>query len=59
MEGWPAVGIRWLRQLGGMLGLGIDWDGPYLLLRGLSAVWQTAMTLSHLTTCPFPREAFN
>jgi hypothetical protein len=58
MERWPPVAVRWLRQLGGKLGLQIDRDGPYLLLRGLSAVWGTAMTLSHLAVCPFPREAF-
>jgi hypothetical protein len=58
MERWPPVAVRWLRQLGGKLGLQIDRDGPYLLLRGLSAVWGTAMTLSHLAACPFPREAF-
>lgn len=58
MEGWPAAAVRWLRQLGGKLGLQIDRDGPYLLLGGLSAVWQTAMTLSHLAVCPFPHEAF-
>jgi hypothetical protein len=58
MERWPKVAVRWLRQLGGKLGLQIDRDGPYLLLRGLSAVWQTAMALSHLAVCPFPREAF-
>lgn len=58
MERWPKAAVRWLRQLGGKLGLQIDRDGPYLLLRGLSAVWRTAMTLSHLAVCPFPREAF-
>jgi hypothetical protein len=58
MERWPKVAVRWLRQLGGKLGLQIDRDGPYLLLGGLSAVWRTAMTLSHLAACPFPREAF-
>jgi hypothetical protein len=58
MERWPAVGVRWLRELGGKLGLQIDRDGPYILLRGLSAVWQTAMTLTHLATCPFPHGAF-
>lgn len=57
-ESWPAVGIRWLRELGGKLGLAIDRDGPYILLRGVSAVWQTAMTLTHLATCPFPHGAF-
>lgn len=58
MEGWPAGAVRWLRQLGGKLGLQIDRDGPYILLRGLSAVWQTAAALTHLATCPFPHEAF-
>jgi hypothetical protein len=58
MERWPPQAVRWLRQLGGKLGLQIDRDGPYLLLRGLSAVWRTATTLSHLAVCPFPREAF-
>lgn len=58
MERWSAVGVRWLRQLGGKLGLAIDRDGPYLLLRGLSAVWQTATTLTHLASCPFPHGAF-
>jgi hypothetical protein len=58
MERWPPVAVRWLRQLGGKLGLQIDRDEPYLLLRGLSAVWRTAMTLSHLAVRPFPREAF-
>ncbi len=58
MERWPPVAVRWLRQLGGKLGLQIDRDGPYLLLRGLSAVWQTAAALTHLSVCPFPHEAF-
>jgi hypothetical protein len=58
MQKWPPVAVRWLRQLGGKLGLGIDRDGPYLLLRGLSAVWRTVATLTHLAVCPFPREAF-
>lgn len=58
MQKWPPVAVRWLRRLGGKLGLRIDRDGPYLLLRGLSAVWQTVTTLSHLANCPFPHEAF-
>ncbi len=58
MERWPKVAVRWLRQLGGKLGLRIDRDGPYLLLRGLSSVWRTVTTLSHLAVRPFPREAF-
>jgi hypothetical protein len=55
---WPATGVRWLRLLGGKLGLQIDRDGPYILLRGLSAVWQTVATLTHLAIYPFPHEEF-
>jgi hypothetical protein len=58
MDRWPAVAVQWLREVGGKLGLGIDRDGPYLLLRGLSAVWQTVATLTHLTLHPFPHHAF-
>jgi len=58
MERWPPVGVQWLREVGGKLGLGIDRDGPYLLLRGLSAVWQTVATLTHLALHPFPHHAF-
>jgi hypothetical protein len=43
MERWPSAAVRWLRQLGGKLGLRIDRDGPYLLLRGLSAIWRTEL----------------
>lgn len=55
---WPAVGVGWLRLLGGKLGLQIDRDGPYMVLRGLSAVWQTVATLTLLAVRPFPHEAF-
>lgn len=58
MERWPPVAVQWLREVGGKLGLGIDRDGPYLLLRGLSAVWQTVATLTHLALHPFPHHAF-
>lgn len=58
MERWPAMGVGWLRLLGGKLGLGIDRDGPYLLLGGLGAVWQTVATLTHLALYPFPHEEF-
>jgi hypothetical protein len=44
-----------LRQLGGKLGLKSDLDGPYVLLRGISAVWQTVSTLTFLANHPFPR----
>lgn len=58
MEKWPSQAVQWLREVGGKLGLGIDRDGPYLLLRGLSAVWQTVATLTHLAIHPFPHHAF-
>ncbi len=58
METWPPIAVRWLRLLGGKLGLQIDRDGPYLLLRGLQAVWQTVATLSLLVLEPFPHDAF-
>ncbi len=43
---WPEEAVLWLRKLGGKLGLNSDRDGPYFLLRGLSAVLQTLATLS-------------
>jgi hypothetical protein len=52
---WSPEPLRWLRLLGGKLGLRQDRDGLYLLLRGISAVWQTAATLKFAATCPFPR----
>jgi hypothetical protein len=58
MQRWPHVAVQWLREVGGKLGLAIDRDGPYLLLRGLSAVWQTLATLTHLALYPFPHHAF-
>ncbi len=58
MDNWPPVAVQWLRAVGGKLGLGIDRDGPYLLLRGLSAVCQTVATLTHLALHPFPHHAF-
>jgi hypothetical protein len=58
METWPPVAVTWLRLLGGKLGLQIDRDGPYILLRGLQAVWQTVATLTLLVLEPFPHHAF-
>ncbi len=58
METWPPVAVTWLRLLGGKLGLPIDRDGPYILLRGLQAVWQTVATLTLLTLQPFPHHVF-
>lgn len=52
---WPAPAIRWLRCLGGKLGLRIDRDDPYLLLAGIRAVFVTAATLAYAAHHPFPR----
>jgi len=38
MKRWPPKAVLWLRKLGGKLGQKTDRDGPYILLRGLSAV---------------------
>ena len=53
---WPSAAVCWIRELGGKLGLANDLDGPYLVLRGLSAILQSIATLTFLTVCPFPRE---
>ncbi len=53
-EHWPPNAVRWLRQLGGKLGLSCDRDGPYWLLQGVAAVISTAMTLSFALLHPFP-----
>jgi hypothetical protein len=42
-------------SFGGNLGLRSDRDGLYVLLQGISAVWQTAATLAFLVYHPFPR----
>ena len=55
---WPPQAVLWLRKLGGKLGLSIDRDGPYILLRGLSAVYQTVATLSWTAIQPFPHHLF-
>ena len=55
---WPPKAVLWLRKLGGKLGLKSDRDGPYILLRGLSAVWQSLTTLSLLAVLPFPHHLF-
>jgi hypothetical protein len=59
MKRWPPKAILWLRKLGGKLGLQTDRDGPYILLRGLSAVWQTVATLSWTAIQPFPHHLFH
>jgi hypothetical protein len=58
MHTWPPSAVLWLRRLGGKLGLAIDRDGPYILLRGLAAVWQAITTLTLLAVCPFPHRDF-
>lgn len=55
IDSWPDSAVQWIRSLGGKLGLGNDLDGPYLVLRGLSALFQTVVTLSFLALHPFPR----
>lgn len=54
---WTGPAVRWLRDLGGKLGLKSDRDGPYVLMRGISAVWQTTATLVFATHHPFPRDS--
>lgn len=51
---WPAPAVTWFRSLGGKLHLKNDLDGPYLLLRGLSALFKTLVTISHSVVYPFP-----
>jgi hypothetical protein len=53
---WPPKAVLWLRQLGGKLGLPSDRDGPYWLLKGISAVIITTMTWSFVFLNPFPFE---
>jgi hypothetical protein len=58
MAHWPTQALLWLRKLGGKLGLKCDRDGPYILMRGLGAVWQTVTTLSWTAIQPFPHCLF-
>ncbi len=55
---WPPKAVLWLRKLGGKLGLPTDRNGSYILLRGLSAVYQTVATLSWTILQPFPHHLF-
>jgi hypothetical protein len=55
---WPTKTVLWLRQSGGKLGLSSVRDGPYWLLRGISAVILTAMTKSFIALHPFPFQEF-
>jgi len=58
MHTWPPLALRWVRLLGGKLDRSSDRDGPYILLRGLQALFQTLTTLSLLSVLPFPHDAF-
>jgi len=58
IDTWPPRAVQWVRYLGGKLGLTSDLDGPYLVLRGLSALIQSVVTLSFLAICPFPHQDF-
>lgn len=58
IDTWPPHAVLWVRYLGGKLGLAYDLDGPYLVLRGLSALIQTIVTLTFLSFCPFPHQDF-
>jgi hypothetical protein len=58
-ETWPPKAILWLRQLGGKLGQSSDRDGAYRLLRGLTALILTRMTLAFLDQHRFPWDAFS
>jgi hypothetical protein len=50
--------VTWFRRLGGKLDRASDRDGLYLLLRGLSALWQTLVTLTWAVIDPFPQHLF-
>ena len=58
MDDWPTAAVQWLRELGGKLGLTTDRDGPYVLLCGMRAVYQTVATLTYLAIRPFPHQGF-
>jgi hypothetical protein len=58
MKHWPVKAVLWLRKLGGKLGLNSDRDGPYIVLRGISAVLLAAATLSFAAISPFPHHLF-
>lgn len=58
MRRWPHKAVHWLRKLGGKLGLKTDRDGPYIVLRGIGAVFITAATLSFTAVSPFPHDLF-
>ena len=55
IDTWPSQAVLWIRCLEGKLGLANDLDGPYLVLGGLSALFQTFAALTFLPVSPFPR----
>jgi hypothetical protein len=59
IDTWPDPAIHWLRSLGGKLHLNNDLNGPYLVLRGLSALFQTVAALTHVARHPFPRSSLS
>jgi len=58
IDSWPEPAVQWIRSLGGKLHLNNELDGPYLVLRGLSVLFQTVATWSHAALHPFPRHLF-
>lgn len=58
IDTWPAAAVQWIRRLGGKLELDNDLDGPYLVLRGLAAIFQTVATLTFASLSPFPHHLF-
>lgn len=58
IDTWPPRAVVGVRYLGGKLGLTNDLDGPYLVLRGLSAIIQTLVSLTFLAFSPFPHQDF-
>jgi hypothetical protein len=58
IQHWPPKAVLWLRKLGGKLGIKSDRDGPYIVLRGISAVLLTVATLSFVAVSPFPHHFF-
>jgi hypothetical protein len=58
IDKWPPQAVQWLRKLGGKLEVAMDRDGPYIVLRGLVALWHTVATLTFLVVEPFPHHAF-
>ncbi len=49
MGSWPVPAVQCLRKVDGKLEVVMDRDSPYLVLRGLAALWQTVavLTLPH------------